>query len=574
MGRTSTGVCQERSELDDGVGVQATGEVEWSVAPVTAASGRRTRERKHEVERELAARGLLRGPRRMLGGAGQPVLGPEVEISRLGAALEELGAVFVAFGRYLSQRADLLPATDCVQLAEIAESAPPTPSAVVEERLHAELGRPPAEVFSIFEAEPFESRALFQSHRARLPGGERLVVKVIHPAIEADLATELAALDVLKRVLTGPVFADRDHLDGAFDRFCQTFEAQLDLRLEAQALQSLGRDASRSELLVVPQVFSELSTSRVLTVQWLPGSTIDEIASAPGLQDVDAVDLARRVGLIWLQMALVGNCYPVTADVIELPDGRLAVTGGHFASLPEASRVNLWNYVRATVEHYPDRAAASLLKEVVKLRRDATSGELRTRVRQVVPFRDGGWSTAGESLGEYAVLHWRTLRPAGFCARPHLDDFYQGLFWAARTGQRFAPQGDPLGEALRDFDWLAGWNQFRQLTSPQQIGATAESYLESLVDLPQKLDRILNLATEDGALRVAVAAAPMPEHRRNRTAKVITIGLAMAACVLLAEPWKALVEQIGWSAAWGEGLLAAVFLGLGWALLSSTRSAQ
>lgn len=540
------------------------------IVPRAVPAPRRVRERKLEVERELAERGLLRGPRRVLRGAPGP-LEPGVDVARLRPTLLSLGPVFAAFGRDLSLRADWLRPQDCLELAEIPDAAPPMPAGRVDALLAEELGRPPAEIFADFETEPFDSRLLTQSHRALLPGGERVVVKLVRVELEAELATELAAVEVLKRVFTGPGFADADHTARVFDGFRSALEARFDLTQEAQSLQVAGRDARHGDLLAVPQVYRELSSQRVLTVQWLPGSTIDEIAARPPMQEVDAVDLARRIGLIWLQMALVGNRYPIEADLVELPDGRLAVIGGRFASLPEASRVNLWNYVRATVEHFPDRAAASLLREVVELKRGANAGELRTRVRQVVPFRDGGWSTAGESLGEYAVLHWRMMRVAGFRARAHLDDFYQGLFWAARTGRRFMPQGDPLGVALRDFDWLAGWNQFRQLASPQQLGATAESYVESLVELPQKLNRILSVASDEGGFKWP-GEPPARRKRWNASARVAAVGLAMAACGLLARPAKILVEQLGGSAAWGEGVLAAAFLVLGWTLLRAIRS--
>ena len=66
---------------------------------------------------------------------------------------------------------------------------------------------------------------------------------------------------------------------------------------------------------------------------------LEELAAVPAMPEIDADDLARRIGLIWLQMALVSRRFPLEADVIELPDGRLAVVGGRFASLPDASRV-------------------------------------------------------------------------------------------------------------------------------------------------------------------------------------------------------------------------------------------
>ncbi len=559
----------------------------------SGAPSRRAHQRRLEVERVLAGHGLLRGPRRLRSGAAGPP-GSGTAIVSLRAALEELGPVFAAFGRFLSLRADLLPATDCLLLEGVGGVPSPSHIATVDRRLRQELGRPRAEVFPVFEEEPFEIRWLDQAHRARLEGGERVVVRIIHPRIElvapagrlengfedqiealASLQGVFSALGDTSANLPGSGFdraAIADHFPQVLADFRRAVAARLDLDVLAEGLRVLGRDARRGDLLVVPEVYRELSASKVLTTAWLPGKTLGEIAAGPGLPETDAHDLARRVGLIWLQSALAGRRLPIEADVIELADGRLAVTGGLFAALPGATRVRLWSYLRATAEHFPDRAAANLAGEVSKARADAAPGELRTRIRQVVPFRDGAWTTAGESLGEYAMLHWRQLRAAGFTPRRHLDEFYQGLFWAARTARHFAPQQDSLGAALRDLDWLAGWNQLRQLAAPERIGAAAESYLAALVELPQKIDRILSLATDDG-LR-PTASRPSRPRLTTATAAVISLCLAMAAVTLLAGPWHALGAALGLSAVSAERVLAVVFLGLGALLLRAVRSGR
>ncbi len=541
-----------------------------SSSRASGAASRRTHRRRLEVQRVLAGRGLLRGPRRLRAGGGP--LAAEDAIFELRAALEQLGPVFAAFGRYLAGRADLLPATDCLVLEGTGGEPPQSHLATVDRTLRQALGRPRAEVFPVFEEQPFATRWLDQAHRAWTEDGERVVVRVIHARAERDLEGELEALAVLQGVFTDLGITDSgfgaDHFARVLADFRRAVVARLTLEAEAEGLEVLGRDARRSSLLVVPRVVRELSTATVLTTEWLPGSVLDQITGGSALPEIDADDLARRIGLIWLQMALAGRRFPLEADVVELPDGRLAVTGGRFAALSKATRVRQWSYLRATVEHFPDRAAANLLHEVSKVRPDAVAAELRTRIRQVVPFRDGAWSTSGESLGEYAVLHWRALRAAGFAPRRELDEFYQGLFWAARVGRRLAPEKDPLGEAVRDFDWLAGWNQLRQLTAPRQAGATFESTLEALVELPQKIDRILSLATGEGF------SPPAPRRPARRgaagaTVAVISLCLAMVVVVLLAGPWHTLSAAMGLSAAWAERTLALVFLGLGLMLLKA-----
>ncbi|MEM7587215.1 MAG: AarF/UbiB family protein, partial [Acidobacteriota bacterium] len=507
--------------------------------------------------------------RRSLAPIEQP-LDAEVTVADLRLALQELGPLFSDFGRFLALRADLLRSQDCLELAEIPDVGQPLSLAEVDRLVAGELGQPTNEVFAVFEQTPFMVRWLEQSHRAILPGGERVVVKLAHPGRRQAVESELEALTVLRGLFLGTDFAVSDHFDDVRADYCQAVSARLDLRTEAAALKMLGRDARRSDLWAAPQLFGDLSTSNVLTRQWLPGSTLDELADRSMMHAVDASDLARRLSLTWLQMALLGQLFPIEAEVIEMPNGRLAVTGGVFGALPEASRANLWTYVRATVEHVPDRAAASLLREVVKVRDDAIEGELRTRIRQAVPFRDGGWSAAGESLAEYSLLHWRLLRGAGFRARLHLDQFYMGMFGVARSARRFAPQDDHLAAASRDLDWLAGWNQLRQMASPRAMGQNAESYLSSLVELPQKLDRLLDLSTA-GSQRPAASGRRKRSEHKNASVAVFSLCLMMVALGLVSGSWTTLWTELGLSAVWADRILAVIFLALGLTLLRVVR---
>ncbi len=202
-------------------------------------SSRRVRQRRLDVERLLADRGLLRGPRRILSGRGQPAA--EAGIVELRSVLEELGPAFAAFGRYLAQRADLLEATDCLVLEGVAAEASPSPIVGVDARLRQELGRPRREVFPVFEEVPFEIRWLDQSHRARLETGERVVVRIVHPDVERDLEQELEALAVLQGVFAGPGFSGGEHFAQVLADFRRVGAARRDPRPEERRLGNEGR---------------------------------------------------------------------------------------------------------------------------------------------------------------------------------------------------------------------------------------------------------------------------------------------------------------------------------------------
>lgn len=526
------------------------------------------RERRREMERWLADCGLLRRPRRLFGGT-DDATGEESFVRRLRRALEGLGPLFQLFGRYLSTRADLLPARDCLELAEIPGQAPappdlaPAPPWAVRDQIASELGRSPEELFSAFDEVPRKVRLLDSSYHAHLATGEPVIVRVMHPHLEEEVERDLEMLPWL-----GPVFQAAELPGGGmpFEEVIADFQrslaARLDFTAEAAALESLARDAVDSDLLVVPELYPSLTTPKVLTLARLDGTDFGEIARRGG--EAHTYNLARRLFLMWLQQALVVRMFPIEAELLELHDGRLALTGGEFVVLPAASQPNLWEYLRTTAAHHPDEACGCLLQELTGKTKTATEDNLRLRMRQLVPFRDGSWSERGDTVAEHLILHWRLIRECGFRPRSHLLAFYQGLFWAARISQRLAPRADPLREAQEDLRWLASWNQFRQLADPRRMGESLEENLASLLELPQKLDQVLSLATgEGGRLRLRVEESATSRRIKDSSVAVIALALVMAVLVLVAME----LPTLGFEESAVQRIGAAAFLLVGGALL-------
>jgi len=519
-----------------------------------------------EVERRLERHGLLRGPRRLLTRAHTAPTGVDLA-RRLRATLEELGPVFAAFGRYLASRADLFSASECFELAAIRDQAPPVPVTTVLDRVSAELGHPAQELFPEFESHPTECRLFHQSHRARMNDGTPVQVRVISPDAEARIETDLPNLLGLDRALP----ASEVPLGELVDDFRRSLTRRLDLSRQADAFEAIAAETSDSALIAVPRVYKRWSTARVLTATDLGGRNLDEI----GEHAVEAGsaarrhDLARRISLVWCQLALGGRLFPLEATMSALSDGRLALTGGDFAELSAGSKINLWDYLRATASHQPEQACDYLLRELSRGPRAVSERELHLQLRQAVPFRSGGWSKSGDSLAEHILLHWRLATDAGYRSGPELLAFFRGLFWTAWHGQRLDPSGDPFEDGLDALQWLGCWTQFRHLTSPERLGEAAESFMIAAVDLPQKLDRVLTLATQAGRPEQLDARSPA-RALWNSSIAVAALLIAMVALALLARQ----VLGAGLFGEWGGPLVTLVFLALGGCVLWVMRSGR
>lgn len=465
----------------------------------------------------------------------------------LRAALERLGPVFSSFGLYLACRPDLLPAGECLELSGVPDLAEPLPVEAVLAAVEAELQRDPKEAFAGFDEAPCESRLLFQAHRARLTGGQPVIVRIVRPGLDERLALDLPLLPRLARA-----FAAGFPLEATIAGFREFLAQELDLLAQAVALDRVAADTESIGPLRAPGVCRELAAPRMLVLQDLGGGGLAE-------RGEDA-ELARRLCLLWLRQALLGPAFPVEpwgANVAVLEGDRIAFTGGVLAEPPAAVQANLWGYLIAASNQSVDEVCTWLLRESTLEGPPWAEEQLRLRLRQAVPFRDGAWSRGGEGLAEHLFLHWRFARECGFRPGAHLLAFYRGLTALTLEARRLAPGRDVLLQALEDVRLLAGMQQLGEMMSFDNLRDNFERYAALAVQLPPKLDEALTLLVEGDLRRPAPGPRP-PEPRRGPSLVWLSLLLALAAVVLLARQ----VDGV-----WGERIGALLFLLVGALLL-------
>src|SRR5882672_11814124 len=126
--------------------------------------------------------------------------------------LDELGPTFVKFGQLLSTRPDIVPPDIIAELRGLQDDVRPFPYADVEKTVHEELGQPIERLFTEFDERPLAAASIGQVHRATLPNGRRVVVKVQRPnaprQIEADLALMYQAARLAKERIRALDFID------------------------------------------------------------------------------------------------------------------------------------------------------------------------------------------------------------------------------------------------------------------------------------------------------------------------------------------------------------------------------
>src|SRR4051812_17055257 len=199
---------------------------------------------------------------------------------RLREALERLGPIFVKFGQVLSTRRDLLPLDIADELAKLQDRVPPFPSGLALAEVERSLQRKIEDVFADFEREPVASASIAQVHLATLKDGREVAVKVLRPAVELEVAKDVALLETAA-ALVERLSAEARRLKPreVVAEFARHLDEELDLMREAANASQLRRNFQASPLLAVPEVHWDYCSRRVMVMQRMSGIPVSQIAA-------------------------------------------------------------------------------------------------------------------------------------------------------------------------------------------------------------------------------------------------------------------------------------------------------
>jgi ubiquinone biosynthesis protein len=216
--------------------------------------------------------------------------------------LDELGPTFVKFGQLLSTRPDVVPPDIIVELRSLQDDVRAFPFEQAERVIEEDLGNSLERLFLDFEREPVAAASIGQVHRAVLPNGKVVAVKVQRPGaprqIEADLALLYQAARLVKERVRALDFIDAR---GLVDEFARQIRQELDYRLEGRNAQAFHRNFAADPHVHVPRVYWSYTRSRVLTLEWLQGTQLADVDTLP-LSLEERRDLAYRVAETWMAM--------------------------------------------------------------------------------------------------------------------------------------------------------------------------------------------------------------------------------------------------------------------------------
>ncbi|WP_180934871.1 ABC1 kinase family protein [Nocardioides ungokensis] len=461
----------------------------------------------------------------------EPPMGDAEKADAFARDLEELGPTYIKLGQLLSTRFDLLPAAYTTALARLQDSAEPFPYEQVEEIVEAELGGQVRHLFADFEREPMAAASLGQVHRATLPSGREVVVKVQRPEAREIARDDMETLARLAGLADKHTDAGRRFgFEQLLSQFRRSLAGELDYRREARNLLRFRDLTGQYDLIVVPEPILDHSSSRVLTMERIEGRKVTDVGPL-GLLDVDAGPMVEQLFSCYLRLMLdhgVLHADPHPGNLMLTDDGRLALLDlGMVATVPPRLQDKVTKLLLAIGDGDGEEAAAVLAGMGHPLE-EYDAAAFRGEVAHLVS--EAASAGAEQQAGTVLVELSRISGAHGLRPPAEMSMIGKALLNLDQTTLHLDPDFDPAAAIRSNLSELLASGL---KVSPAGIMAAAIEAKEFTSLLPKRGNRILDaLAEGEFTMRVRTIDEEQLHTVLQRVANRVTLGLVIAATVL------------------------------------------
>lgn len=288
---------------------------------------------------------------------------PAEELAR---DLERLGPTFIKLGQLLSTRADLMPGPYLEALERLQDQIEPFPFEEVERIVSGELGVRISKAFSDFDPTPLAAASLSQVHRAYMRDGRAVVVKVQRPNIRDLIVGDLESLGEIAHFLDlHTELGKRYEFDNMLVNLRKSILRELDFTIEANNLHTIAQNLAEFDNLVIPRPIDDFITTRVLTMEYIPGKKITAL-NPLRLLETDGSLLAYELFSAYLKQFLVDGIFhadPHPGNVFLTDDDRIALLDlGMVGRVTQTFQDNLLRLLLAISEGRGEVAAEAAIK--------------------------------------------------------------------------------------------------------------------------------------------------------------------------------------------------------------------
>ncbi|MEH2159140.1 MAG: AarF/ABC1/UbiB kinase family protein [Nostoc sp.] len=472
--------------------------------------------------------------------------------------LLDLGPTFIKVGQLFSTRADIFPGEYVEELAKLQDKVPAFSYEQVEATIEKELGKKIPELFHNFEPIPLAAASLGQVHKAVLHTGESVVVKVQRPGLKKLFEIDLQILKGITRYFQNhPKWGrGRDWL-GIYEECCRILWEEIDYLNEGRNADTFRRNFRGYDWVNVPRIYWRYATSRVLTLEYLPGIKISqyEALEAAGL---DRKAIARQGAQAYLLQLLNSGFFhadPHPGNIAVSANGALIFYDfGMMGRIKSNVREGLMQTLFGIAQKDGDRVVQSLI-ELGAIAPTDDMGPVRRSVQYMLdnfmdkPFENQSVAAISDDL--YEIAYNQPFRfPATFTFVMRAFSTLEGVGKGLDPEFNFMEVAKPYAmQLMTDMNGSEG-NSFLNELSRQaaQVSSTAFGLPRRLEDTLEKLER--------GDMRLRVRSIETERLLRRQSSIQLSISYALLISGFTLSATILVVSNHAWWAL-APGLIAA-----------------
>ncbi|MEK6335006.1 MAG: AarF/UbiB family protein [Acidobacteriota bacterium] len=461
-----------------------------------------------------------------------PTVEPKAE--ELANDLEKMGPTFIKLGQLLSTRADLLPEPYLEALARLQDHVEPFSAAEVEQIVASELGARISKLFAEFERDPTAAASLAQVHRARMRDGREVVVKVQRPNVRETIVEDLEALEEAAGFIDAHTeVGKRYEFGNLLVELRNSLLRELDFKREANNLIRLRTSLREFEHLVIPEPIEDFTTSRVLTMEFVPGRKITDV-SPLRLVEIDGRMLSDELFRAYLKQILVDGFFhadPHPGNVFLTDDNKLALLDlGMVGHISGRFQQDLLRLLLAVSEGRGDEAFEAVFK-MGEPKPGYNKTEHRQRVSSLVA-QHADSTMANIDAGQVVLQMTRISADCWFRTPQEFTLIAKALLNLDRVVYVLDPNFDPNAVIRDEATNLLG-RQIIKSIEPGNLLTSAIEVKEFVDRLPKRVNKILD-AVGNNELVIGVDAIDerVVLDGLQKVANRIALGVILASLII------------------------------------------